>query len=416
MIYIALPLSRIAFGKPVPVNVWDPAGKLLIRKGQAIVSAHHKEVLAAHGASATEADFKAWQRAYDRLIYTLFRDGASLGQIANTPMPTEVLEIDYVVGHDVLGGWLDLHEVLNAVLYQGATARNALERIEGIQKRATHLMLANPDDSLFTLFQALPDRSVAYSAKHALLAAVLCELTAQKLQVADYVRPVLFQAALLMNIAMAKEQDELARQTTPLTPDQKQLILEHPLRSADVLRGFGVVNEDLLDIVGGHHVADVTSGLPRNLECRQILRMADQFIAKMAARATRPGLSAISAAKSMFTDTTLGGARIGSAMTTAVGFYPPGTYITLANGDTAVAARRGAAANTPLAVSLIDGKGAALAPYVGRDTRDKSFAVAAPVSPDRLKLKVNADMVARVVSRLLPDPGSPSDATEPGPT
>ena len=400
MKYIALPLPRIELGKPVPVNVWDAHGTLLIRKGQAILNEHHKEVLQQHGACATEPDFKAWQRAYDRQIYALFRDGASIGQISRSLMPTEILDIDYVVGFDVKGGWLDLHEVLNGLLYQGAAARNALERLEGIHARAAKLVQANADDCLFTLFQLLPDRSVPYSAKHALLSATLCELTARKLEVPDYLRPVLFQSALMMNIAMAREQDEMARQTIALTPAQKALIQEHPQRSVEVLRGFGVVNGDLLDMVGGHRAQDHFSGQARNLACCQILSVADQFIAKMAARATRPGLSAISAAKSMFTETDPDMVRIGSAMTTAVGFYPPGTYVTLANGETAVAVRRGVTAHSPLVASLIDAKGNALAQYVGRDTRDKQFAVTAPVSPDVLKLKVNAEKIDKAMSRL----------------
>ena len=403
MKYIALPLPRIELGKPLPVNVWDAHGTLLIRKGQTIMDPHHKELLQQHGACATEPDFKAWQRAYDRQIYALFRNGASIGEISRSLMPTEILDIDYVVGFDVKGGWLDLHEVLNGLLYQGAAARNALERLEGINTRATSLVHANADDCLFTLFQLLPDRSVPYSAKHALLSATLCELTARKLQVPDFVRPVLFQAALMMNIAMAKEQDEMARQTIPLTAEQKALIQTHPQRSVAVLRGFGMVNEDLLDMVGGHRADDQFSGQARNLECCQILSMADQFIAKMAARATRPGLSAISAAKSMFTEAAPGMARIGSAMTTAVGFYPPGTYVTLANGETAVAVRRGATANAPLVASLIDAKGTTMSMYVGRDTRDRQFAVTSPVSPDVLRLKVNAEKVEKALSRLVPD-------------
>jgi HD-GYP domain-containing protein (c-di-GMP phosphodiesterase class II) len=400
MKYIALPLARIELGKPVPVNVWDAHGTLLIRKGQAITSEHHKEVLQQHGACATEPDFKAWQRAYDRQIYALFSRGASIGEISRSLMPTEILDIDYVVGFDIKGDWLDVHEVLNGLLQQGATARNPLERLEGVQKRATALLNADADECLFRLFQLLPDRSVAYSAKHALLSAALCELTAAKLQVADYVRPVLFQAALVMNIAMARDQDEMARQTIALTAEQRALIQTHPQRSVEVLRGYGVVNEDLLDMVGGHRAQDGFGGQDRNLECCQILSMADQFIAKMSARATRPALSAILAARSMFTEAGASMARIGSAMTTAVGFYPPGTYVTLANGETAVAVRRGPTANAPLVASVIDAKGTTLAQYVGRDTRDRAFAVTSPVSADALKLKVNPEKVEKALSRM----------------
>jgi hypothetical protein len=401
MKYIPLPLHHIEAGKPVPINVWDMRGNLLIRKGQCITSENHKEHLAAHLASATEADYKAWQRSYDRLIYAMVRGGASLEQIAATPMPSEILEIDFVVGHEVVGGWLDLHEVLATLLKQGAAAKSPLERVLGLQKRASHLLKADPDDSLFTLLQALPDRSYSYCAKHALLCAVLCDLTAQKLVVPGPVRAELFLAALLMNIGMAREHDELARQTIPMTEGQKQVVADHPRLSAGILRGFGLVNDDLLDIVLGHHTPDAPELLARNLECRHILHLADQFIAIMTDRSTRSGLSALSIEKTMLAGATDETAQIGAAMTAAIGFYPPGTYVTLVNGETAVVVRRGDSAHHPLVASIISPDGTVLGQYLAHDTREKPYAVATPVRAEQIRLKVNAPRARAAVEKLL---------------
>ncbi len=402
MIYVALPLSKIETGRPIPVNVWDPKGNLLMRKGQSILSDRHREFLAAHQAGVSEADFKAWTRSYERLVYSMHRDGASVEQIAATCMPAEILGVDYATGHDVIGGWLDLHELLRALLSQGPAARNPLDRIAAIQARATSLALADADACLFTLFQALPDRLIDYCAKHALLSALVCELTGQKLQVPERLRAVLFRAALLMNIAMAREQDELARQTDEPSAGQKRQILEHPASGVEILRGYGLVDADLQDIVRWHHAPVDPAGLPRNLECRQILCTADKFIAKIAARATRAGLSPLSAAKFALADQTDNAARIGSAMSTALGFYPPGTYLTLANGETAVAVRRGAGANTPLVVSVVGQDGLALAQYVGRDTRDPRYAARTPVNAERLKIRLHADKIERAVGKVQP--------------
>ncbi len=405
MDYVELPLSRIEAGKPLPVNVWDRKGQLLIPKGQPLVSEAHKDFLAAHQACVTEADYKAWTRSYDRLVYRMLLQGLSVDQIAKTYLPSEILEVDYVVGHAVVGGWLDLHEVLRSLLYQGPDAKNLLDRIEGIQARATELVVANADACLFTLFQALPDRSLAYCAKHALLSAVVCELTGGKLQLAPSRRSVLVRAALLMNIAMAREQDQMARQTSKLSDDQRRRIRDHPARSVEVLRGFGLVDEVLLDLVRWHHAPGEGAAVQADAECLQVLQLADQFIAKMAARATRVGLSALRASKSIVADATGDAARLGSAMSTAVGFYPPGSYVLLANGETAVAVRRGPTANTPLVVSVLSPAGVALAQYVGRDTREPPFAVRAPVGPERLKLTLEMEKLERALGKLRPDYG-----------
>ena len=403
MTYVELPCHRLEPGKPVPFNIWDGRGSLLIRKGDRVLSVQHQEILAAHKACVTEADFKAWQRSYDRMVYKLFREGATMEELARSYMPSEILDVDYVVGYDISGGWLDMHEVLSSVLYQGPAARTPLERLDGIQRRATDLVNNAPDDSLFTLFQMMPDRTLGYCAKHALLAAALCELTARKLQVADLVRPVLFRAALTMNIGMARLQDTMARQTAAPSIEQQRLIQEHPQRSAEILRGFGVVDDDWLELVGTHHAADDLSGSDPNQEIKRILRMADQFIAKVSSRATRAALSTRNAVRFMVTQPAGTSLRIGSAMTTAVGFYPPGTYVALSNGETAVVVRRGETASAPVVVSIMNAAGLALAQYVARDTRDKTFFILAPVSAERLKFNVSTDKIQRALGRV---PGS----------
>jgi hypothetical protein len=46
----------------------------------------------------------------------------------------------------------------DSVLYPGPAVRNPLERLHGIQRRATGLEHNAPDDSLFTLFQMMSGR------------------------------------------------------------------------------------------------------------------------------------------------------------------------------------------------------------------------------------------------------------------
>jgi hypothetical protein len=400
MKYVPLPITRIETGKPLPVHVWDAKGNLLLRKGQTIDSEQHREVLTAHQACLTEGDYRAWVRSYDRLVYDLLRDNVSIQQIARATMPDTILDVDYVVGHDVSGGWLDLQAVLGGILVQGETAQNPLERLEGVQKRATQLLDEDADDCLFSMFQALAELSLGYCATHALLVAAACELTARKMDMAAVVRPVLFRAALTMNISMAEEQNTLARQTVKPDTAQRQLIKDHASKSAAILRGFGIANSDLIDIVGLHHDRDESRGLARNLECRRILRMADEFVAGIAARSSRPGLSAIGAARKTVIGSVGEEARVGAAMTAALGFYPPGTYVRLVNGEIAVSARRSTAANMPLVVTIINAQGAALGTYIARNTRDKAFAVHSPVGPDSVKLRVNAPRVFKALQKL----------------
>jgi hypothetical protein len=296
-------------------------------------------------------------------------------------------------GEEIFGGWLDLQETLRGLLYQGDAAISPLQCLEGIERKALELLARDPDEGLFILFQALADVSLGYCATHALLSAVVCELTAEQLGMADLARRVLFRSALVMNIGMARAQDGLSTQSATLNDAQRKLIREHPQKSLEILQHIGVTNEDQLDIVRWHHELDESNGMARNLEGRRILRMVDCFVAKMAARKTRLAMSPLGTVKSVFLGAAGDTAKLGSAMATAIGFYPPGTYVQLVNGDKAVSVARGLRANHPQVVSIVSPGGMPLREYIYHDTANPQFAIRAPINAEKIRVKVSLEKV-----------------------
>lgn len=393
MKYEVIPVALLELGQPLPVDIWAPDGRLLLRKGQVLLSEQHREMLHAHQAGMTETDAKAWNKSLKRLIQKLLREGADADTIARVRLPIEIREVDYVEAQEIGGGWLDLQEALRGLLYQGESAVTPLPRLEGIEQKALELLKNNADESLFILFQALADNSLGYCATHALLNAVVCELTTDKLAVTESSRRSLFRAALVMNIGMARDQDSLARQSTIPTEVQRKLIREHPQRSFEILQALGVDDENQLDIVRWHHELDESLGLACNLECRRILRMTDGFVAKMAARKTRLAMSPMGATKSMLMGAELHTATLGSAIAGALGFYPPGTYVQLINGEKAVAVARGRLANQPQVISIVSPGGMPLSKYLCRDTSDPQFAIRAPLNAEKIKIRVSLEKV-----------------------
>lgn len=400
MKYVPIPVSLLHVGRAVPVDIWSNTGQLLLRKGQSVVSELHRDKLEAFNASARPSDAQAWQRAYERMVHQMLRDGVDVLTIAQAGMPAEISEKDYVIGTPLSGGWLDLQEVLRGILYQGGLAINPLNRLEGIARKLLALLDADTDDSLFCLFQALADDSLGYCATHALLCAVICNLTAHKLGLDAHLRRCLVNAALTMNISMARDQDSLARQTTPLTDWQRTLIREHPERSVAILQTLGWDDPDTLDLVRWHHAPESSEGLLRNLRLRSILSTADAFVAKMAARKTRPPISPIGAAKSIYLGAEGDAAAVGAAMATVVGFYPPGTYVRLANGNLAVAVQRGAKATTPWVVSVLDKDGMPINRYQARESLEGEYAIASPVSFETVRISINAEKVRHARRRV----------------
>lgn len=400
MKYVPIPVALLAIGKPLPVDVWSASGQLLLRKGQPVVSEEHRAKLHAHNASSTAADAHAWQRAYERMVHTLLSEGVDVQDISRAPMPSEIRESDYIVGRQLQGGWLDLQEVLRGILYQGGLAINPLERLFGIEKVAQQLLQADTDDSLFSLFQTLADTAQGYCATHALLCAVVCELTGQKLALPVPQRGTLFRAALVMNIGMARDQDSLARQHAAPTPWQRTLIQEHPQRSADILCGMGLSDPELLDVVRWHHEPDAPQALPPLAMVRRILATADSFVAKMASRRTRASLSPVRAVKSMVMGAQGVGLGVGSAMAQAAGFYPPGTYVLLANGETAVTVQRGERANTPWVIPILDKDGIALGKWVCKETTTPASTIATAVPAEKIKVTLGIERVRKAREKI----------------
>jgi len=396
MVYLPVPLGRIALGRTLPVDLRTPDGRLLLRRGQALQSEAHRDMLATHHACMTETDAQAWQKALERRMRTLRLNGADMTTIAQEPMPGEILDTDYLEGRTVEGGWLDLQEILRGLLYQGAQAVTPLPRLEGIEHKTLTLLAQDPDECLFMLFQALPDLGLGYCATHALLSGVVGALTADKLTLPTEHRSVLLRSALVMNIGMARPQDSLARQLKAPSPAQRELISAHPPTSADILRGFGVQDAELLDMVHWHHAPEQSrdrAALQRHLT---LLHLADTLVAKMAPRVSRPAMSALGAAKALLQETTAATQQQRVAMASVLGFYPPGTYVQLANGEVAVVMARGDKATTPHAASLINTKGMPLSPYLYRDTRQADFAVRTPLPANQVNIRVNAERIRRL--------------------
>jgi hypothetical protein len=397
--YVPVPLSRIQLGRILPIDIWTPDGRLLLRRGQALQSEAHRDMLASHRASMTETDAQAWKKSLERDMRAMRQAGVPMTTIAQAPMPDTILDTDYLEGRDVAGGWLDLQEILRGLLYQGAGASRPLQRLDGIEQKALALLRNDPDECLFVLFQALPDLQLGYCATHALLSGAVSVLTAARLAQTPSDQDLLMRSALVMNIGMARPQDSLSRQHKPPDPSQRQIIAAHPPNSADILRGFGVQDDDMLAIVQWHHTPDAASLQAEQLASLRLLSLSDILVARMAPRISRAAMTPLGAAKSLVMETTPATSALRSAMAAVLGFYPPGTYVQLGNGEIAVVIKRGERATTPHVASIMSASGMPLSKYEYRDTSDArapQHAVRAPVSTTPVRVSVSLEKVRRL--------------------
>lgn len=396
MAYVPVPLARVQLGRTLPVDIRAPDGRLLLRRGQTLQSETHREMLATHQACMTQTDAQAWERALARQMRSMRQQGVDMAHIASAPMPAQILDSDFLECYTVQGGWLDFQETLCNLLYQGAAASNPLARLEGIEQAVLDRLMQDPDEALFVLFQALADLTLGYCATHALLSGVVVALTAGKLSLPQDQQSLLLRAALVMNIGMARPQDNLARQRQPLSPAQRELVTTHAPGSVEILRGFGAHDPVLLDMVHWHHTPQAHAGDAEQQMGVRLLHLADTLVAKLAPRTSRPAMSALGAARSLVLEATEQTRTQRVAMASILGFYPPGTYVQLANAEVAVVIARGERATTPHVASLIDAKGMPLDSYLYRDTRQADCVVRAPLPANQVKVRVTLEKTQRL--------------------
>ena len=319
--------------------------------------------------------------------------------------------------------WLDLRERLNALLLLAEQEGSGLHglhaapvrlaapvalswaELQAVQDQALQGLAQDADEALFTLFQALTDVRLGYCASHALLSALVCELTAARLGFGAQPRAWLFSAALLMNAGMCQAQDQMALQPSRLTESQRRHIKEHPLRAAALLTRMSnsdsafMLAPELLDLVRWHHEPHALAALPHNLLCRQILRHADSCVAKMAPRQTRLAMSALGGLQTIFLADAPEQAHLAASMAAALGFYPPGTYVQLVNGERAVVLARGPRPSQAYLLSICNAAGRALPHYIYHSAEASAHSIRAPLNPEQITHPLRLDEVARL--RLL---------------
>ncbi|MFY9512065.1 MAG: HD domain-containing phosphohydrolase [Rubrivivax sp.] len=359
----------IAIGVPLPFQVLDAQGRLLLAAGHTISSDRQLQALHDRGACVIWAEAEAVRQA--------------LAQAAGTANQ----RIEAIRQPTLFDGWEQHLWALDTLLRNLGRSPGQRAEIEARADRHIALVDRHPDAALFLCVRQDDRRFALYGLAHALHTATIV-LLAGRLLGADAQRArtgVL--AALTMNAAIVELQARLSEQTEPPGKRQVDEIRNHPQASVQKLRDSGVDDADWLGAVAEHHEQTGGGGYPRGLQqvadLPRLLRAADVFMAKISPRAARAPLLPQMAARQLFQEES--GSPLAAALIKAVGVYPPGDFVRLRNGDVAVVTQRAAAGRPVQAVAIVDARGKPLTQAPQRDTGVPDFAIAGAV-PDRAGL------------------------------
>ena len=281
---------------------------------------------------------------------------------ATHPGATErtVQTVEY---EDLLGLWADLESALSVLLANPNQVRGFSAKVRQLDAWLQELVAHDFDAALYLMFQLAATSTAGYSASHALVCATLCHLMALELALPGHERNALVRAALTMNISMTALQDELTDQREKPTPAQQCDIEEHPLRSQQLLEQLQVVDDLWLDVVALHHGVEANAAqstqtlasMDTEARLARILATIDRYAAMISPRKSRPGRSTTASVRAMVGQSSAEQRdEVGLALVRSIGLCPPGTFVRLDNGDTAIVLRRSDQANLPLVASLLN--------------------------------------------------------------
>ena len=218
---------------------------------------------------------------------------------------------------------------------------------------------------------------------HPIQCAVISTLIADSAGFEKEEREMLSAAALTANVGMLKLQEVLHKQKSPLTDEQRIGVLEHPEKSVDILVKAGVTNRIWLDVVAKHHEFADGSGYPLGVDIRdiprgaQILSIADRYTAMMAGRGYRNAVSVRDALRQFLVDDgQLYNEEYALRLIKSLSIFPPGSFVKLKNGDTAIVIWRGGDNSMqPIVKSVIDPDGKPYKEPITRDCRRRQYSI-----------------------------------------
>lgn len=405
---VAINAQDLPLDRALPFALRDAAGRLLLVAGQPVTSDRQRQELLQQPLFAEEHQCAEWRRRLHAAIDQRLRQGAVLKEVVRARADDarrDAAQRSLSTGD----AWFELRSRLDATLRELRPAGNdgpcdALPRLAELHARGRRLLERRPDESLYHLVYQAVHFHERYSAHHAWMTLAVAEPAASLLGWPQAQLDSLGRAALTMNVAMQRLQDQLATSKLPPTAEQRQEIDRHAERGAELLAAAGLDDAVAIEAVRLHHDAGAEgqplAAQPPARQVARLLRRADIFGAKMSRRAVRSALSPLMAARGAVLGSDGQPDEIGAAMLRAVGLYPPGSFVELASGELGIVVARGRRANLPLVAGLMSASGNVHAEPVLRDTLDRRHAVKAAVPPERVKVRFQHDKVLALAAAV----------------
>lgn len=247
----------------------------------------------------------------------------------------------------------------------------------------TSIADVNPDAALAAIHLSKQTSPL----KQPIYCAVIAHLFSAQQQLDENRRRALIQAVLFCNITFYEFQVLLNRMDGKLTESQRAKLEKHPLQSAQIMEAAGFMDPHMIKAIRQHHERPDGSGYPNRLPSKDIsdlalvVSMCEVYTARIDNRAHRKPVLAREALAHFQNDEDprIKGLLLNFAK--SIGIYPPGTWVKLASGETAIVVQRQKNSPIPIVRALFDANSI---PYMGpvvRDAKTPEFKVIGATYP-----------------------------------
>ena len=350
--------GALTIGRPLPWDVYDADGNILLRQGYVIQTDSQLEQLFERGR------FKP--RKIERPQEEVFEDTRDRNPFSDYP--------------DLLHS---LEATLKAITDSDPSAQ---KRLLGLARMIERTCTESPDATLalvhlYAIGPVIHEQILFY--------AILCQFIGRKFGLEKERVAVLTAAALTANLGLVPIADKLNASNTVLNDEQRGVIRKHPQRSIQALKAAGIDNKLLLTIIAQHHEQADGSGYPKGLsgtEIRpeaEILALAERYVAMTTKRAYRQRMNVANARK-LIANLADGKFRpaIPKALLQVLGEFPPGILVRLENNEVGVVTRRPVRARGPFVKAIFGPRGNRYTGTFERDTSEPDFGIQSLEEPE----------------------------------
>ncbi|MFP4146983.1 MAG: HD-GYP domain-containing protein [Halorhodospira sp.] len=351
-------------GKPAPYDIEDAYGHLLLRRGLPLRSQVQRDRLLQIGRKPYQIAAKS--------------DGTG-GVTQRRDTPREGFRNPFDLVHQTCGALQETFKWLDT------DPERCLRRLDHLISRIGDLVERDADAAIGA---AHLDESFPYTIRHPIRQAILCDVVGTQQEIPAAERRSIVAAALSANVGMLEEQPALDQQREPLTTRQQRNLMQHPIRSVERLRSIGVTDETWLQVILQHHERLDGSGYPQGLSGSAISRgarllsIADTYLAMISKRSYRPANAVREALLELLDQSgQVYDRELLLGLLRTIGIYPPGSFVSLDNGEQGIVIHRGTRGTSPVVAVIVKANGQPTARPLLRDTSKSDTPDVASLEP-----------------------------------